>query len=472
MCTSDKIVRIAFAAGLSAFATPAFADIVISSGATNNVTCSSGVCTPTSSNAVLNVGDLETLLGGGNVTLAAAAEPVDVDVAASLSWVSTSTLTIDSHHSVNVDQPVAVTGGGGLSVITNDGGTGGYFTFAPGASVAIWSLSSNLAINSTPYTLVANLATLASDIAANPSGSYALVGNYNATPDGTYSSSPVSTNFFGNFQGLGNTISDLAISSKASHANIGLFAEAESGSTISNVVMTDSKVVAKGMSSSAGILVATDHGTLFGDHTSGTVSVGKSSYAGGLAAGGATVIASSSSASVSAKDASGAGGLLWGGNTIAECFASGNVKLSGIKQGSAGGGLLGAGALSVSNSYATGSVEASGSSTSNIGGLVGSVSDGPTFGTSYSTGKVSGAAKYIGGFFGFYQSGTETNSYWDTQTSGTNNASGDDHTLPGVTGVTTKQLKSSLPAGFDPTIWAQSKTINEGFPYLIANPPQ
>ena len=28
-----------------------------------------------------------------------------------------------------------------------------------------------------------------------------------------------------------------------------------------------------------------------------------------------------------------------------------------------------------------------------------------------------------------------------------------------------------LPAGFDPAIWAQSKSINNGFPYLIANPP-
>jgi hypothetical protein len=40
-----------------------------------------------------------------------------------------------------------------------------------------------------------------------------------------------------------------------------------------------------------------------------------------------------------------------------------------------------------------------------------------------------------------------------------------------VTGLTSQQLKSGLPAGFDPCIWAEDKKINNGFPYLIANPP-
>jgi hypothetical protein len=38
--------------------------------------------------------------------------------------------------------------------------------------------------------------------------------------------------------------------------------------------------------------------------------------------------------------------------------------------------------------------------------------------------------------------------------------------------LTSKQLKSGLPAGFDPTIWAEDPKINKGFPYLIANPPR
>jgi hypothetical protein len=42
----------------------------------------------------------------------------------------------------------------------------------------------------------------------------------------------------------------------------------------------------------------------------------------------------------------------------------------------------------------------------------------------------------------------------------------------GLKGLKTRKLQSGLPAGFDPTIWAQSPSINNGFPYLIANPPQ
>ena len=41
----------------------------------------------------------------------------------------------------------------------------------------------------------------------------------------------------------------------------------------------------------------------------------------------------------------------------------------------------------------------------------------------------------------------------------------------GLTGLTSKQFKSGLPAGFDPTVWAEKKGVNHGFPYLINNPP-
>jgi hypothetical protein len=34
------------------------------------------------------------------------------------------------------------------------------------------------------------------------------------------------------------------------------------------------------------------------------------------------------------------------------------------------------------------------------------------------------------------------------------------------------QLRSGLPSGFDPAIWNEQSGINNGFPYLIANPPQ
>jgi hypothetical protein len=91
--------------------------------------------------------------------------------------------------------------------------------------------------------------------------------------------------------------------------------------------------------------------------------------------------------------------------------------------------------------------------------------------TSYSTGPVSDTkhTTTIGGFDGTNQ-GSLANSYWDTETSGQSEGSGDGNDS-GLTGLTTQQFQSGLPAGFDPAVWAEDANINNGFPYLIANPP-
>ena len=41
----------------------------------------------------------------------------------------------------------------------------------------------------------------------------------------------------------------------------------------------------------------------------------------------------------------------------------------------------------------------------------------------------------------------------------------------GITGLTTEQFKSGLPAGFSTAIWKEKAKIDGGFPYLIADPP-
>ena len=58
-------------AALAASASPGqvSARVVIGADATQNMTCSAGICAPTAANAVLNVSDLETLLASGNVTV-------------------------------------------------------------------------------------------------------------------------------------------------------------------------------------------------------------------------------------------------------------------------------------------------------------------------------------------------------------------------------------------------------------------
>ena len=46
---------------------PANATVTISSAATQNMTCSGGVCAPTAADANLNVADLQNLLASGSV---------------------------------------------------------------------------------------------------------------------------------------------------------------------------------------------------------------------------------------------------------------------------------------------------------------------------------------------------------------------------------------------------------------------
>ena len=93
---------------------------------------------------------------------------------------------------------------------------------------------------------------------------------------------------------------------------------------------------------------------------------------------------------------------------------------------------------------------------------------------SYSTGTVSGT-DLTGGFAGFDDNETVKTSYWDLDTSGVQDPSqgaGYPSNDPGITGLTSTELQSGLPEGFDPKIWGQDPSVNGGFPYLRANPPE
>jgi hypothetical protein len=121
----------------------------------------------------------------------------------------------------------------------------------------------------------------------------------------------------------------------------------------------------------------------------------------------------------------------------------------------------------VSNSYATGSV--AGADGSNVGGLIGI----KTFlaGETYATGLIIGGTGICsGGFAGEDNFTNDGDNYWDLDTSGTSQATCSG-SVSDVLGLTTAQFKSGLPDSFDPTVWGQSSNINNGYPYLIANPP-
>jgi hypothetical protein len=455
---------------------PANAAVTISSGVTTNMTCSAGICAPTAADAVLNVGDLETLLASGSVavtTTGSGVEAKNVVVKDSVTWSAGSALTLDAWQSVTIDKAVSVTGQGALTITTNDGGNDGSLVFGRKGRVDFQNLSSTLTINSVPYLLVNSVASLATAIASNPNGAYALASAYDASGDGTYKSAAIPTTFNGSFEGLGNTIANLSIHAKAS-GNVGLFAEISSTGNASDVGVTDAAV--KGSTKSTiGALVALNNGTLSNCWSSGSISTfGKRDhsdyYVGGLAGSNNGVVGLSFS-SVEVFASGSAGGLVGfnGAGTIELSFATGNVTGS-IADGALGG-LVGENSNRISESYAIGAV--SPPSNAYVGGLAGvnfSNKNNAEIIDSYSTGKVSDNTDDLAGGFIGESGGLIKRSYWDTTTSGTDIGVGDGSST-GLTGLTTAQLQSGLPKGFDKKIWAEDPNINNGFPYLIANPP-
>ncbi|HLY07357.1 MAG TPA: GLUG motif-containing protein [Rhizomicrobium sp.] len=456
------------ALALLAASAPVHADVVISTAATQNMSCSGGVCAPTATAAVLNVTDLENLLASGSLevtTTGSGIQANNISAAVRLDVSTGNTLALDAYQSITFNRPVVVKGTSGLSLITNDGGSGGLLSFMPGKGHAALDLSSNLSINGAIYQLEDSLPALAAAMNANRGGAFALASSYDASQDGTYDSPPLTFEFTGTLEGLGNTISNLTID--GGQGGAGLFSEIQSGVLVENLGLTN---IAMTGGSAGAFTVYNSGGTLAHDWATGSVSGG---VVGGLAVTGATIEDCFSSVSVvGVADGGVAGGLVgYEAGAIDSSYSTGTVSAVGARGrthlGEAGGlvGQLDSG--TISNSYATGAV--SGGQYVIAGGFAGRTFD--NISSSYSSGAVSGGQRRrTGGFAGVVLSGTFADAYWDTTTSGTKSGVGSGNAT-GITGLTTSQLQSGLPTGFDPAIWAEDANINNGLPYLIANPP-
>jgi hypothetical protein len=467
-------------------ATPSHATVTISSAATSNMSCASGVCTPTAANAVLNVGDLESMLASGDVAIntgtgSLAQQVEDIVVAASFNWANGSALTLDAYRSVIVTSPVAANGVAPVSLITNDGGSGGNLFFISGGNLSFLGTTNALSINRKTYALENSIAALAAAIEHKPSGRYALSASYNAGSDGTYKDAPIPTKFKGVFNGLGNSVANLSIS--GGEKNVGLFAYVEAGGAINSLMLANANVRAR-TGTSAGTAVGINYGTVFNDSASGQVTgvLGPkfTSPLGGLIGNNhGTIVSSSASSQVTAASKSNKFGLGYLGGltglndgTLANSYSTGGVSATGENTDVTLGGLVGDNGGLIENCYAEGNATVA--EYAQTGGLVGLTDSSIT--DSYSTGSPAGKPGDVGGFAGYDDSkGGLSGDYWDTTTSGITNLSdgaGNIANDPGITGQTTAQLQAGLPAGFDPTIWAENPSINGGLPYLIANPPQ
>ena len=388
-------------------------------------------------------------------------------------------------------------------------------SFTPGASVvfADGQAGQALAINGNSYTLLRSMAdvdgidgmpasgNLINASAARLSGHYALAKNLDAAGT-TYANALINsdgntTQFTGVFEGLGHTISNLAISSQGindgytfSLANASLFTSIGAAGVVRDLGLNAVDMRASGATFYIGALATLNQGMVNQVYSTGSIlTAGDDSaipYIGGLVGSSTGTIALSySTASVNvANYAAYAGGLVGQSNgpnnLIVRSYATGTVtnNVGGYAGGLVGNFGGGSGATGrILDSYARGAV--TGGSGVYTGALVGNLSQYTFIGNSYATGQVSGTGAIKGGVAGRVNTQSTAsrnpqlqNVYWDNQSTQQSAAFGSLGNFPnafmatGYTGLTTAQLQSgTLPTGFDESIW----TAAAGF-YPVLTP--
>ncbi|MBA7682328.1 hypothetical protein ES703_90678 [subsurface metagenome] len=300
---------------------------------------------------------------------------------------------------------------------------------------------------------------------------------------------PIAPVFIGNFDGKGHTITNLFINRPA-ESRIGLFGTILNA-TIVNVGLVDCDIT--GRDNTGGLLGSADGGgTILNCYTTGQVT-GRLRV-GGLIGEASDIPANTITRCYSMASVTGSRGEVGGlvgladETVISACYATGNITaLPGADWDF--GGLVGNNYGTIERSYATGAISAPDSDyigglvgetfnsitdcyargnvngRTNVGGLVGQNGAGGAIDNCYSTGAVAGTFR-VGGLVGYQAVGatTPTDSFWDTETSGT-------LISDGGTGKTTTEMKMastfiSTGWGFG-TIWGMTGACNDGYACLL-----
>jgi hypothetical protein len=448
---------------------------------------------------VLNATDLKTFLHRGDVRVDSGPANA-IAVNATLNWPQSSRLTLSANSEIAVTQPIVVAGHGAVTLTTGDQSAGA-ITFTGRGRLDFWDTTSSLVINGNSYTLVNDVASLVSAIAANTHGYFALAKSYNAKADAPYTASPIYV-LYGSLNGLGHAISNLKIQSTETYAAFIAYLLMYNASSVSNLTLAQIDLTGTARGAYVGGLAGYGEDTISHVRVTGHVKGTDFATVGGIVgwqAPTSTVAIADSSVNVvvSAGRSSLAGGIVgfqYHGN-ILRCAAAGRIEggasyaggLIGLVQGSfetiAGnwssarvsgnfvGGLVGqaSGPFTLADNYVSGAVFSGGGLIGKTEGLGGG--SGPSVVRSYARGKVVG-----GGVTGNDDgTGVYTNVYWDMDTTHVRNpANGvlNHPNYPGITGLNDAQMKATLPAGFSPSVWGLNPSINSGYPYLLANPPQ
>ncbi len=412
---------------------------------------------------------------GTNLYANGAVGPGNINVSDPVSWSANTALTLNAFGNVNINQPITATGASGaLNVQFGQGAValGNTATFNVNAPINLSAgpnFSKTLGSNgvATVYTVITSLGSPGDEISApttttlqgmaassNLAGNFVLGANIDATSTLTWNSAagfvPIggnpnangaTTNFTGQFDGLGHTISNLTINSNlpftalfgqaagSSFSNIGLVGGSFTNSALagvtaplvaqgSNISVTNSYAQSSVTSTNSGVLGGligiASNSTISNSSASGSVtSLGPSGgFVGGLVgeslAGSITNSSASGSVSASNGGISSVGGLVgWNTGTITSSNAAGIVSVTDTgSYVSQAGGLVGQNQGTISASGASGPVSNS-ETNGAAGGLVGyNTSTGIITGGSFETGTVSdsvngnGNSTHIGGLVG------------------------------------------------------------------------
>jgi len=432
------------------------------------------VWTPNDLNGRVNVGETEERLNAGtSVTISSTSgagyEAGDLRVEAPIRWTTGATLTLFAHGEVKIDADIVATGATAGLAITSLGGTTAGYTLRNGHTITLSGAAPSLVVGGHPYVWISDIDALQ---AMSLGGTYALQNNIDASStagwNGGAGFAPLgnaSTPFTGVFDGLGHTVTGLAIHRPGTDY-VGLFGYCSTG-TIGHVRLDGGTVTGN---YSVGGLVGETEGAIQGCSYTGTVT--GAGGVGGLAGYANSIRDSYTTGQVSASQNS-AGGLAGNCRLIDSCYSTASVvglsRVGGlvgftrygiltysyssgpVAADDYGGGLVGySDNADIRDSYSTSPVTGTPEYSYDIGGLVG-YNSGPVS-RCFSSGPVSGSGSWaqVGGLVGDNSGASITNCYWDTVTSGQASSAGG-------TGLTTDQaMVSASYSGWDFTAtWHQ-----------------
>ncbi|MFA7083279.1 MAG: GLUG motif-containing protein, partial [Arcobacteraceae bacterium] len=371
---------------------------------------------------IIKASTIETALSSASVTIkttnsaSSGNQEGNIYVNSSISWNTDSKLTLDAYNDIFINKEITSSHANGkLELLYGQkaaasGNTADYHVNAKvnlhAGSNFLTKLGNDAGVNATPWTVVTDAATMQAMTINDINARYVL--GTDLTLSGTNNWTAIS-NFYGKFDGLGHTISNLHID-KADTNFQGLFGKIENA-TIQNIGLVNATV-------SGDSLV----GTLVGKSTNSIISntyaiggsvTGKNYNVGGLVG---QNYADSATASIS--------------NSYSTNSVTGNNSVGGLVGFNTAKSMMESATASITNSYATGSVTGvvyNGNNPSDIGGLVGfntaeSMMDSATASitNSYASNSVTSTGSYVGGLVGKVEEdgGTSiiTSSFYDNQT--------------------------------------------------------